>query len=159
MSNATREPCLACESGTVRPTNLLGTKLRYKDEPDLLVTRDIVVPRCDGCGEMPLSATETRQLSRLLEALRTERKHATLACFVKTVEKEFPEVPRYEWEEAFGLSKGYFSRLMKTRVMDTPLEILLSGIAHHPKEGIRLLALTRALPPALSRAVGKRSRA
>jgi hypothetical protein len=157
MSRSTTEPCFACESGTVRPTNLMGTRLRYKDEPDLLVSRDIVVPRCDACEEMPLSAKETRHLSRLLEELRTERKHATLASFVKTVEKEFPDVPRYEWEEAFGLSKGYLSRLMKTRVMDTPLEILLSGIAHRPKEGVRLLALTRALPPALSRAVRKRS--
>jgi hypothetical protein len=78
---------------------------------------------------------------------------ATLASFVKTVEAEFPEVPRHEREEAFGLSKGYFSRLMKIRLMNTPLEILLSRIAQYPKEGVHLLARTRALPPMLSRAV------
>ena len=143
-------PCLSCETGTLRRTNLRGTVLPYRDEPDLLVTHDIEVSRCDVCGEMALKASEITQLSAVLEAARVERKRGAITKFVEYVDTEFPDVPRYEWEAAFGLSKGYFSRLTTTRVMDTPLEILLTGITANPREGLHLLAITRALPPKLS---------
>ena len=142
--------CFACGKGTIRRTNLRGLTLSYRDEPDLLVTQDIELPRCDACGEMPLKSSETRRLSALLEGLRTARKRATVTKFIAFAESTFPDVPRYEWEQAFGLSTGYLSRLLTTRLMDTPLEILLSGIAAKPYEALQLLSLTRALPPTLS---------
>jgi hypothetical protein len=99
---------------------------------------------------MPLNGSDTHRLSALLEELRKDRKRATVTEFIAFAESAFPDVPRYEWEQAFGLSTGYLSRLVTTRVMDTPLEILLSGITANPREALHLLSITRALPPTLS---------
>jgi hypothetical protein len=154
----TTKPCYACETGTVRPANLRGTTLAYRDEPDLVIDRDVVVPRCDTCGEMWLQARDTAKLNDVLEALRLVRKRQAAEGFVSVVERRYPEVPRAAWEDLFGLSRGYLSRLISgKKVADTPLELWLFGFAQQPDAVLLLLGKTRPLPSAVAAALHRSS--
>ena len=146
----TSKPCYACETGTVRQTNLRGRAFDYRDEVDLIFDEDAELPVCDACGEMPLNAAATKRLNVVLERLRAERKRSAVEQFIDTIGREYPTIPRAAWEQALGLSPGYLSRLASgTRLADTPLEILLAGFAKDPSAVIELIEATGHMPKLL----------
>lgn len=66
-------PCGACGVGFLIPTNLRGQALDDRDALGLVVDRDLVVPRCDACGDLVLDASDTARLNAALEELRRAR--------------------------------------------------------------------------------------
>jgi hypothetical protein len=150
MTTPNRE-CAACETGTVKPTNLRGRAFDYRDEFGLVFDADLMAPVCDTCGEMFLKSALTRQLGSTLDRLRLVRKRSAVERFVQAADRNYPDVPRAVWEDAFGLSRGYLSRLISgTRVADTALEVLLEGFAREPATVLRLLELAGHVPPGLA---------
>lgn len=158
MSDVTK-PCYSCETGTMRRTNLRGRQFDYRDEFRLVFDEDYEVLACDNpaCGELRLGGERTARMNAVLERLRSTRKRAAAQNFVETAEREFPEVPRALWEDAFGLSRGYLSRVVTgKRLPDTPLEIVLEGFAREPRLALRLLKAAGRLPVPLDEAVVRR---
>lgn len=146
----TSKPCYACETGTVRQTNLRERAFDYRDEVDLIFDEDVELPVCDACGEMSLNAAATKRLNVVLERLRAARKRSAVEAFIDTIGREYPTIPRAAWEQALGLSPGYLSRLASgNRLADTPLEILLAGFAKDPSAVIELIETTGHMPKVL----------
>ena len=147
----TSKPCYACETGTVRWTNLRGRTFAYRDEVALVFDEDLEALVCDTCDEIALDAATTKRLDVVLERLRAEQKQAAAAQFVDiTLRRDYPTVPRSAWEQALGLSPGYLSRLASgSRLADTALEILLVGFAKRPSLVIDLIETAGHMPKPL----------
>jgi hypothetical protein len=131
----------------------------YRDERGLVFDEDLEVLACDrpSCGELRLGGVRTERVNRVLERLRLERKQAAARHFVDTAEREFPDVPRAVWEDTFGLSRGYLSRVLAgKRLPDTPLEMLLEGFAREPRLALALVKITGRLPPQLDAVMVRR---
>jgi len=135
--------CYSCGRGTIQPRNLRGRTFSYRDEVGLVFDTDLTVPACDTCGEVFLNGAQGKEFSSVLERLRLDRKRSAAVRFVQTVERQFPNVPRAAWEDAFGLSRGYLSRLTSgARFADTALEILLEAFVQDPRIVIQLVQAT-----------------
>lgn len=142
--------CHKCATGTMRPTNLRGRSLSYRDQSALTFDENLTVPVCDRCGDMRLRRSEVAKFSAVLERLRDARKREAVADFVTVIGAQFGDVPRYAWEDALGLSHGYLSRLESgTRTPDTPLEILMRWVALDSAGALRVLANLGHLPAQL----------
>jgi hypothetical protein len=137
-------PCYACETGIVRPTNLRGRAMDYRDARGLVIDEDLILPACDApdCGELLLGTGDTTALTTVLERLRAERKRQAVERFTARAAADFPDVPRGAWEDLLGLSRGYLSRLASgTRLPDTALEIVLTAFARDPRAALRVFEL------------------
>jgi len=82
VNDSTPHPCPACATGTVRMMNPHRTVVSYCDEPDLAIGCDLVLPRCDTRGEMPLAGSRTAWWTEMLEDLREPRERAAVEKFV-----------------------------------------------------------------------------
>lgn len=144
--------CFSCESGTIRLTSLKGRSFDYRDELALVFDEKLEVPTCDNCGELFLAGVLTVQFETVLERLRSERKRRIVKEFVEVSEREFPLVPRALWEDAFGVSHGYLSRLLSGKKQpDRSLTILLGSFAKAPRKALDLFQLSGHMPPELKR--------
>jgi hypothetical protein len=122
----------------------IGTKLAWS------LTRTSNCRFAKRAGRCPLNAAATKRLNVVLERLRAERKQSVVKRFIEIVGREYPTVPRAAWEQAFGLSPGYLSRLASGhRLADTPLEILLAGFAKNPSNVLDLIEATGHMPKLL----------
>lgn len=147
--------CYACETGTVRLKNVRGRKFDYRDELGLVFNEDLEVPTCDSCGELYMKGELTKRFSSILERVRSAHKQSAVVRFVETIEREFPSIPKAVWEDTFGISRGYLSRLASgARTADTALEILLAGFAREPKTALRLVEAAGHLRPQLAPLLG-----
>lgn len=158
MSLATK-PCYSCDSGTMRLTNLRGRLFDYRDEPALAFDEDLEVLACDNpqCRELRLGGERTTRVNAVLERLRLAKKQEAALHFMEAAEREFPEIPRSLWEDTFGLSRGYLSRLATgKRQPDTALEMLLEGFAHQPRLVLSVVKAAGRLPSQLDEALVRR---
>ena len=151
--------CVSCEKGTVKEVDLLGRPFNHGDEHDLVFDESLLVPVCDSCAEFYMNRSISHRFSKVLERLRAERKQRLVARFLETIERELPPVSRATWEEVFGLSRGYLSRLLTgARVPDTALALLLRRFTESPYDELEHLKAQRRLPPELARALEARRR-
>jgi hypothetical protein len=144
-------PCYACDNGTVHPKNVRGRRFDYRDELALVFDQDLEVPTCNSCGELYMTGELTKRFGEALERIRSAHKQGAVKRFVETIEREFPTIPKAVWEDTFGISRGYLSRLASgARVADTALEILLAGFAKEPTTALRLVKAAGHLPRQLA---------
>jgi hypothetical protein len=146
-------PCAVCEEGTVRPTDLYGQRMPYRDEPSLRFDEHVTVMACDTCGERYLRADEPARIEHVLTRLYADQRRDIARAFEARVGEVAPGVALSTWEQAFGLSRGYISRLASGRkTADTRLEIILEGMIKAPHETLCMLDRTGRLPDEIRRA-------
>jgi hypothetical protein len=138
--DAAAVPCYFCGEGTIRPRNLRGSVLPYRDEREIPVEADVFVPTCDRCDESLLDEESSAALDSVLEPtyrrLRAERVQHELGLVLSAL-----EITQTDLERLLGLSPGYVSKLLKgKRVAETPLYRFVHLLNANPQFGLRALA-------------------
>ena len=132
--------CYFCGEGTIAPRNLRGSVLQYRDEREIPVEGDVLVPTCDACGESLMDDEVSAALDAVLEPtyrrLRGERLRNELGRALSAL-----RITQADLERLLGLSPGYVSKLIKgKRVAETSLYRFVHLLNANPQFGLRALA-------------------
>jgi hypothetical protein len=126
--------CPACGKGTVAPRGGKGRSFPYRQVPALEIADDFLIPTCDSCNEMFISATVAKKLDAHLE----RQYQRLLADVVKSaIARIATHAPQQELEQLLGLSHGYLSKLRNGKREPSPTLVgELMMLAENPRKRV-----------------------
>jgi len=156
MNKFKARECPACQEGTIDMRNIRGLAVPFRDEPAVVIDEDLIVPRCDNCGEILLN----EKLAAAYDAVAQqsyERQRITQQK--EEIEKALSalRVNQSELETLLGVSQGYVSKLMRGEKVTSATTVrFLHVLSSDPPRAVRSLAeiasLDRELLSRLERA-------
>lgn len=64
----------------LRPTNLSGMVMKHRDDPNVRIGEDLVLPVCDVCGDMTFTAEQAEALDHALERSCRRKRLRSSGC-------------------------------------------------------------------------------
>jgi hypothetical protein len=150
MRNASEgRPCGACGEGTLRPTNIMGMVMDYRDDPRVRIHQDLVVPVCDACEDMTFTPQQAEALDAVLELSYRRKRLRQQRALINDLRRM--GLSQVQIERFAYLSPGYVSKLRKGKLASGATFRLLYLLHAFPEEALR--AVSR-LDPRLQEAQG-----
>jgi transcriptional regulator with XRE-family HTH domain len=126
-------PCAECGS-TVRPASARGEWREFRRGVRVHIPDDVLVPRCEGCGEMYLGEDDSARLDASARRAFLAEQVAVYARCVAALQREHGTTLR-DIERVCGVTPTYFSHVMKgRRVASLTLTRLLEAFVAAPGE-------------------------
>jgi hypothetical protein len=134
MSDAFKPPpCAEC-GGTIRLVSAKGDWREFRRGVRVRIPDDVLVPRCEGCGETYLGEDDSARLDASARKAFLAEQVAVYTRCVDALQREHGATLR-EIERVCGVTPTYFSHVMKgRRVASLTLTRLLEAFVACPPE-------------------------
>ena len=142
--------CGGCGEGMLRPANVVGMVMGYRDDPHVRIRDDLVLPVCDACGDMALDEAQTISLDDALERSYRRKRLRQQCALINDLRRM--GLSQVQIERFAFLSPGYISKLRKGKLASGATFRLLYLLHEFPQEALR--AVSR-LDPHLKAASGQ----
>lgn len=125
--------CPEC-GGTVRMLAPSGETREYARGLSAPIPSDILIPKCDGCGEVYLSASEGARIDAALRDARLHWQTTTVAAWLDGL-KRVANITLREIEEACHVTPTYLSHVANgTKLASGTVIKLLEMYVRHPED-------------------------
>ena len=130
--------CGACGEGMMRPQNVRGMTMRYRDDPAVRIRSDLVLPVCDVCGDSALDGPMTDALDDVLEAAYLRKRRKVQCALINDLRKR--GFTQRQIEQFASVSPGYLSKLRQGKVASGSTFRLLYLLHEMPDEAMAIVS-------------------
>ncbi len=131
-------PCGACGEGMLRPMNIVGMVMDYRDDPSVRVRDDLVLPVCDMCGDMTFTLEQAEALDAILERSYRRKRLRQQCAVINDLRRR--GLTQVQIERFAYLSPGYVSKLRKGKLASGATFRLLYLLHAFPDEALRAVS-------------------
>lgn len=130
--------CGACGEGMMRPRNVRGTMMGYRDDPAVRIRTDLILPICDACGDSALDEPMTDALDDVLEAAYVRKRRKMQCALINDLQKRgFTD---RQIERFASVSPGYLSKLRQGGIAIGSTFRLLYLLHEMPDEAMAIMS-------------------
>lgn len=130
--------CGGCGMGMLRPTNVAGMLMGYRDDRRVRIREDLVLPVCDVCGDMALNAEHTDALDAALERSYRRKRLRQQRALINDLRRA--GLTQVQIERFANLSPGYVSKLRQGKLASGATFRLLYLLHAFPQEALRVVS-------------------
>lgn len=130
--------CGNCGEGMLRPTDVAGMQMEYRDDPRVRIRAKVVLPVCDVCGDMALNAEQTEALDAALEESYRRKRLRQQRALINDLRRQ--GLTQMHIERFANLSPGYVSKLRKGKLASGGTFRLLYLLHELPSEAVRVVS-------------------
>lgn len=138
MTTDKARACGNCGEGMLRPTNVAGMAMEYRDDPAVRVRTQVVLPVCDVCGDMALNAEQTEALDAALEESYRRKRLRQQRALINDLRRA--GLTQTHIERFANLSPGYVSKLRKGKLASGGTFRLLYLLHEIPRQAVEIVS-------------------
>jgi len=128
----------------MRPRNVRGMNMRYRDDPAVRIRSDLTLPVCDVCGDSALDEPMTDALDAALEAAYARKRRKMQCALINDLRGR--GFTQRQIERFASVSPGYLSKLRQGKVASGGTFRLLYLLHEMPDE---VMAVVSRLDPGI----------
>lgn len=130
--------CGGCGEGMLRPTNVAGMVMDYRDDPRVRIRDDLVLPVCDACGDMTFTHAQAAALDEALERSYRRKRLRQQCALINDLRRR--GLTQAQIERFAYLSPGYVSKLRTGKLASGATFRLLYLLHELPEEALRVVS-------------------
>lgn len=122
----------------LRPANVAGSVMQYRDDPHVRIRDELILPVCDVCGDMTFTQEQAAALDAALETSYRRKRLRQQRALINDLRRA--GLTQVQIERFANLSPGYVSKLRKGKLASGATFRLLYLLHAFPHEALRAVS-------------------